>query len=363
MAKRRILKVGIIGQGRSGYGIHASWLRRDTRRYKIVAVVDPIEERREKAVAEFGCDAYESHKEMLKRDDLDLVVNATPSHLHVPVSLDVLKAGFNLVCEKPLARKVKEVDKLMAAAKKSGKVFVVFQQSRFAPYFEQVRKVIDSGVLGRIVMIKIAFNGFSRRWDWQTLQEYYGGNLLNTGPHPLDQALQLFGDGMPKVTCLMDRALTFGDAEDHVKLLLSGKNNPAIDLEISSCCAYPVPLYQVYGTRGGLVATQKEASWKYFNPKTAPKQKLIREPLVRRNPDGSFSPVYCSEKLKMTEKHWTLPKSKSDLFTVMSGRYYKHLYETLTEGKPMPITLEQVRKQIAVIEECHKQNPLSRLKK
>ena len=362
MAKKKIINVGIVGQGRSGYSIHASWLTRDTRRYKIVAVADPIEERRDKAEAEFGCTAYKSHKGMIQRDDLDLVVNATPSHLRVPVALDVLKAGHNLLCEKPLARRVKDVDKIVAAAKKAKKVFAIFQQSRFAPYFEQVRKVIDSGVLGRIVQIKIAFNGFSRRWDWQTIQEYHAGSLLNTGPHPLDQALQLFGDGMPDVKCIMDRALTFGDAEDHVKLLLSGKGKPTIDLEISSCCPYPQPIYQVYGTQGGLTATTKEMSWKYYNPKTAPKQKLTREPLTNRNPDGSFTPAYCGEKLKMIEKSWTLPKSKSDLFTVMSGRFYKHLYETLTEAKPMPITAEQVRKQIAVIEECHKQNPLSKLK-
>ena len=242
-----------------------------------------------------------------------------------------------------------------------GAVFAIFQQSRFAPDFEQVRKVIESGALGRIVQIKIACNGFSRRWDWQTLQECHGGSLLNTGPHPLDQALQLFGDGMPDVKCIMDRALTFGDAEDHVKLILTGKDRPTIDLEISACCAYPVPMYQVYGTQGSMVATTKDVSWKYFSPKTAPKQKLIREPLANRNPDGAFTPAYCRETLEMVEKAWTLPKSKSDLFTVMSGRFYKHLYETLTNGTPMPITAEQVRKQIAVIEQCHKQNPMSRL--
>ena len=59
-------------------------------------------------------------------------------------------------------------------------------------------------------------SGFARRWDWQTMRKHYGGNLLNTAPHALDQALQLFGtDARPKVTCAMDRANSFGDAEDH----------------------------------------------------------------------------------------------------------------------------------------------------
>ena len=354
MAKRKKIRVGIIGQGRSGYSIHASWLSKDPK-YQIVAVAEPLEDRREQAKEELGADVYENYVDMIKRDDLDLVVNATPSHLHVPASLKALNAGHNVLCEKPLARRASQVDKLIAAAEKAGKVLAIYQQSRFAPYFQQVKKVIESGVLGRIVMIKIAFNGYSRRWDWQTLQEYGGGSLLNTGPHPMDQALQLFGPGKPKVTCIMDRANTFGDAEDHVKVILQGKDRPTIDLEISACCAYPKYTYEVYGTQGGLAGSTSEVNWKFFKPREAPKQKLIREPLPGR--------VYCSENLKMYEKSWTVPKGKSNLFGSMSQQFYAHLYKTLTEGAPLVITPEQVRQQIAVIEECHRQNPLSKLGK
>lgn len=352
--KRKVIRVGIIGQGRSGYDIHAAHLRRD-RNYKIVAVVDALADRRAEAERELGADAYAKHRDMLKRSDLDLVVVAAPSHLHVPVCLDAFKAGHNVLCEKPLARRASQVDRLIAAARRAKKMLAIFQQSRFAPYFEQVRKVIDSGVLGRVVMIKVAFNGFGRRWDWQTLQQYGGGNLLNTGPHPLDQALQLFGSGMPKVTCFMDRAGTFGDAEDHVKLLLSGKNRPTIDLEISSCCAYPLYTYQVYGTRGGLTGSTTEVKWQYFKPGQAPKQKLTRAPLPDRQ--------YCRENLKWTERTWTVPKGKSDLFAYMSKQFYAHLYKTMAEGAPLVITPQQVRRQIAVIEQCHRQNPLPGLRR
>jgi len=350
-AKSKRIGVGIIGQGRSGHDIHADHLRRD-KRYRIVAVVDPLPERREQAQQEFGAEAYASHEEMLGRKDLDLVVNAAPSHLHVPITLELLEAGHNVLCEKPLARRVADVDRLIKAARKAKKLLAIYQQSRFAPYFVQIRKVIDSGVLGRIVMIKSAWNGFSRRWDWQTLQEYDGGNLLNTGPHPLDQLLQLFGDGMPEVKCIMDRVNTFGNAEDHVKVLLTKKGRPTIDLEVSSCAAYSPYNYLVYGTRGGLMASQTEVKWRYHNPARAPKQRLVREPL----PDHQ----YCREKLHWTERTWTVPKSKSNLFPYMARQFYTHLYATLTEGAPLVITPEQVRRQVAVIEECHRQNPLPR---
>ena len=349
---RKVIRVGIIGQGRSGYDIHARHLRTD-RRFKIAAVSDLIADRRAQAEAEFGADAYADYRDLLRRPGLDLVVNTTFSDLHVPITLEALRAGHNVLCEKPLARRAAEVDELAAAAKRAGKLLAIFQQSRFAPYFQQVRKVIASGVLGRIVMIKVASNGFGRRWDWQTLQEHNGGNLLNTGPHPLDQALQLFGPGVPKIACLMDRANTFGDAEDHVKLIMSGEGRPTIDLEISSCCAYSSYTYQVFGTRGGLTGGTGEMKWKYFNLRKAPKLQLIREPLPGRQ--------YCSEQLPWVEKTWTVPKSQANGFAYMSKQFYSHLYKTLTEGAPLVITPEQVRQQIAVIEECHRQNPLSRL--
>ncbi|NUQ01968.1 MAG: Gfo/Idh/MocA family oxidoreductase [Armatimonadetes bacterium] len=347
-----VIRVGIIGQGRSGYSIHCAHLRADPR-YQIAAVCDLLEERRQKAAEEFGCETYADYRDMLKRDDLDLIVNASLSHQHVPITLDIINQGFNVVCEKPLARRAAEVDELIAAAKKSGKIFTIFQQSRYAPYFQQVRKVLDSGVLGRIVMVRCAFNGFARRWDWQTLQEFNGGNLLNTGPHPLDQLLQIFGPGEPQVTCIMDRANTFGDAEDFVKLILRGEGRPTIDLEISSCDAFPLYTYHVHGTRGGLTGNQSGLKWKYFTEEEAPEQKLIREPLPNQ--------AYCTEKLTWHEESWEVPKEKTDLFATISGGYYTDLYKSLTEGAPLRITPEQVRQQIAVIEECHRQNPLSRL--
>lgn len=352
------MNVCILGQGRSGRDIHGKYFKTEQDMYKVVAVVEPIEERRLRAKEEYGCDVYDDYHKILNRKDIDLVINATPSHLHFPITLDLLNNNFNTLCEKPLARKAEEADALIEASRKSGKLFAIYQQSRFAPYFEQVKKVIDSGVLGRIVQISIAFNGFARRWDWQCIQDNAGGSLLNTGPHPMDQALQLFGtDIMPEVTCIMDRANTFGDAEDYVKVILKGRGRPVIDLEISSCCAYPCFTYNVQGTCGGLKASTTHAEWKYFIPEEAPERQLIREPLA--NEDGL--PAYCGEKLKWYEYSWDIPEEQKDLFHTMSSRFYSMLYKSLTEGAPLVITPQQVRQQIAVIEECHRQNPLSKM--
>ena len=371
------IRVGIIGQGRSGRNIHAAHLLCDTERYEIVAIADEIEGRRCRAAEELQCETFADYRDLLKRRNIDLIINATYSCFHPSVSIDALEAGFNVLCEKPMASTVKDVDRMIAAGKKSGKLLAVFQQSRFSPAFRQILQVIGSGVLGRIVQISIAYNGFARRWDWQTMQERWGGNLMNTGPHPLDQALHLFGDGMPDVRCYMAHTEnTLGDAEDYVKVILSGVKKPVIDIEISSCCAYPSFTYNLQATRGGLHGSTSKLEWKYFKQEEAPLQMLLESPLSKS--DGT--PSYCGENIKWHTGTWAFddgkadgsayvnsandlmsakgkPAASSNLFATMAASFYDMLYITLSEGKPLQVTLEQVRRQVAVFELCRAQNP------
>ena len=67
----------------------------------------------------------------------------------------------------------------------------MFQQSHFAPYYEKVKEIINSGKLGNVFEVHFQFSGFSRRWDWQCSSRFYAGNLLNTCPHPMEMALDL----------------------------------------------------------------------------------------------------------------------------------------------------------------------------
>jgi len=354
----RRIKVGIIGQGRSGRNIHRhlfECMPALRERYEVIAIADPIVERHSldgiTPSPELKC--YTDYKQLLADKRIELVVNASRSHKHIDISIEALEAGFNVICEKPLARKVADVERLEEVIKKTGKFFAVFQQSRFRPLFRKSLEVMNSGVLGRIVMVKVAYNCFGRRWDWQTIQDMCAGELLNTGPHPLDQVVQFFGDADPEqIFCKMDRANTFGDAEDHIKLIISGKGHPTIDVEVSRCCAFPGNTYEIYGTCGGLKAVGAEVSWKYFRPQDMGEQKAIIEPL---RGEGAM-PVYCSEDMHLYEEKWTCP-AFANSFDCWGTDYYKDIYEAFTTGRPTEVKLEQVKRQIRIIEECHRQNP------
>lgn len=349
------LNIAILGQGRSGRDIHGAYLLTDTEKFCVKYVVDPLPHRRERAQKEYGCQVLESYTELFDKTDIDFVVNATPSHMHYPITMDLMNHGFHVLCEKPFAGTAAEVDDMIATAEKNHVMLAVFQQSRFAPYFMQVKKVIDSGVLGRLIQVSIQFDGYGRRWDWQCCQCFRGGSLYNTGPHPVDQALNILNDydHMPNVFSKLDRVNTFGDAEDYAKVILTAPEKPLIDVEISSCNAYPSFTYNISGSTGSLKGTMGKIDWKYFKPEETPEQKLIKTPLET----ADRLPAYCSENLVWYEETWSVEDIGT--FTDATDKLYQTVYDHLTAGTPLVVTPQQVRQQIAVMEEVHRQNPLS----
>jgi predicted dehydrogenase len=369
------ISVGIIGQGRSGRNIHGAHLCADPR-FRIVAVADTVEARCRRAVEEYGCEAHSDYRQLLARRDLDLVVETSCTHTRPGIVVEALEAGHPVLCEKPMAATLGDADRMIAASEHTGRMLAVFHQSRFSPSFRKVVELIRSGVLGRIVQISISHNAYRRRWDWQTLRSHGGGSLMNTGAHLLDQIVCLFGDALPDVRCFMDRVNTAGDAEDYVKLVLSGPGQPVVDIEISSCCAYPSFTYNVQGTLGGLKGSMTDLEWKYIAPREAPPLEPVTDPLS--GPDGT--PSYCAETLPWHEGRWSFnpavdgspnaayrrppatpskprPQASSPYYAAMAAAYYDMLYVALTTGAPLAITPQQVRRQMALFELCRRQNP------
>ncbi|MBX3011288.1 MAG: Gfo/Idh/MocA family oxidoreductase [Caldilineaceae bacterium] len=342
------IRVGIAGLGRSGWDIHAHLLEPLGSQFQVVAVVDADPARREEAVERFDCQAYDSYTDLLQDQAVELVVVALPSFVHAQAAIDALAAGKHVVCEKPMATSLPDAERMVAAAEASDKVLTIFQQRRYSPDFVKVKEIIDSGRLGRIVQVRITESRFGRRWDWQTLQKFGGGSLNNTGPHFLDQALQLFGEHeIGEVFCHLDRTLTLGDADDHVKLVIKGPAAPTIDIEISSCHAYPAETWNVMGTRGGLSGSTRQLRWKWLvDAEMAP-----RELDIRPTPNRSYN----RDELVWHEDSWEVDSTMSTFAT----SFYTDLYGAIREGKPLAITPQSVRRVIWLQEECHRLSPLT----
>lgn len=347
------LNVAIIGQGRSGRDIHGEYLLKDEAKklFNVVAVVDWMEGRREKAKKEFGCDVYEDYTELYKRDDIDLVVNSTFSYEHYPITMDLLEHKMNVLVEKPFSKYVMECERMISTAKKNGVGLFVFQQSHFAPYYERVKEIIESGKLGTIHEIDFNFSGFARRWDWQCSNRFYAGNLLNTCPHPMEMALDLLGtDDMPTVNSWLKITNSFGDAEDFVKVILTYPGKPLMQIDAKPIDGYSDFNIKICAEKGSLKATALDLKWKYHNDK--PAKELVLAPLCKE--DG-ITPSYCVEELEWNEFE---EKFEGTAFDVGTRKFYENVYDHLVNGAELVIKPEKVAQMIRVMELVHAQNPL-----
>jgi len=338
VSENEVVRYAVVGLGRAGWGIHVHQLRgrSDAR---IVAVVDPVEDRRNEAVAEFQCAAYASLAKMLKRsgDDIDVAVIATPSVDHGRDTRKALAAGKHVVVEKPMATSLLEADAMIRAADEAGRKLFVHQNYRFYPEFLHLKEVIDSGMIGRLFHVRNYIAAFARRNDWQTLAKNGGGQLNNTAVHFLDQILQLLPGAITTVCGDLQQIASAGDVEDHVKAFLKTDAGATADLEISFAqnVAMPLPKWILCGTHGTLTNDGAKSVVRWFDPKDAPPLEVIDGPAKDRKYGND-------EKLPWQERTIEVAQRPHAAF-------YDHVNAVLAGREAMRVTPASVRETMRVL--------------
>jgi len=331
------IAVGILGLGRSGWNIHAMGLK-DHPDYRVAAVADPVAERRKEAEETFGCASYETPQGVIQDPNVEVVVVATPSHTHVSLAKEALAAGKHVVVEKPMAESVEEIDEMIEAAEQAGRLLTCYQPRRFDAEFTKIKEWIDSGRIGKVVMIRRGTYVYQRRADWQMLRKFGGGELSNTGPHLIDQVLLLLGDGELDVYADLQHTIGAGDAEDHVKVVIRNENGAVADVEVTRCCAIPQPDWLIMGTYGTVVGQRGELYVKYCDPSRLPELEVDEGPAAGRK-------YGTGEQIEWLEERW---KPEGRVHQVKS--FYDLLKSSVREGAPLFVTAQSIRRQIDVIE-------------
>lgn len=349
VARKKPINVGIVGLGRAGMNMHVGELTRPERKSKfnIVAGCDPLVDRLDTLQDKFpqAC-GYKTIQELLADPEVELVSIASRSLEHVPHALLALKAGKHVFLEKPIAVTFNEAKKLKPAASRAkGKLFIRHNR-RFEPGFVHIQSIIDSGILGKVHLIKLRRNQFQRRDDWQTLIDCGGGQALNWGPHLIDHALRFLGGSYKDLWADLKSIACAGDAEDHLKLLLRGKTGCVVDIEISGAAALSEPIYLVHGSKGSLTSDEKTIHLRYLDPKKKLKPRRAKSGTPRA---GFGSP----DDLTWIEKTIQVaPKPKCDTSSI-----WDHLYDALRNGKPFPIKFDEALEVMRVIEQMKRGTP------
>jgi len=346
---RSPIRIGIVGLGRAGWGMHCPELDAFPEMFKIVAVSDPIKDRRDLAVAKYGCRTYRRYEDMLADHEIELIDVATTTDDHLDNALSALQAGKWVVIEKPMCRTYDEALVLRAAAIKARNRLLIRHNRRYEPGFQHVREIIASGLLGEVYDIKLRRGSFQRRDDWQTVKRCGGGQLLNWGPHLVDHALQFLDTPPVRIWSDLKRVAAVGDAEDYVHIVMRNAAGLTVDLEISGGRVIPEPEYTVTGTHGALTLSGEAIHLRYLDTT----QKLSRRrSSVRTPPLGTFG---TPEALKWIEETIAVnPKTSSGL-----TKLWEYIYAAIRMNKPCPVTLDQAIEVMRVISLAKKDSPFN----
>lgn len=138
--------------------------------------------------------AYGSYESLLADPDIDVIYNPLPNHLHAEWTVKALRAGKHVLCEKPLALSLEEVDAMIAASKETGRILAEAFMYRHHPQTLIVKELVDGGALGRLQLIKGAFTfTLTRPGNFRSIKEMGGGSIWDVGCYPISYARLIVG--------------------------------------------------------------------------------------------------------------------------------------------------------------------------
>jgi len=341
------LRTGIIGFGLAGRVFHAPFLATNPA-FAITAIATSDPGRAAQAAAAHPDAAIMSTDALLQRaGDLDLVVLASPPHVHREQAVAALEAGAAVVIDKPFVPTVADAEAIIAAAEAAQRPLTVFQNRRWDGDFRTVRTLVAGGALGTVHRFESTFERFGAprqgTWQGQISPAQGGGILFDLGSHLIDQALTLFGPATLEAAEL--RAVRDGlGSEDDAFVSLRHDSGVRSHLTMSRVAAQSGPRFRVLGDQSGYTV--------YGLDGQEPDLKVGRWP----GSDG----------------YGETPKAQWGLLGVDNGEqplvpvptepggypeFYAQVAASIRDGAPVPVDARHALETVRIIEQAHALNP------
>lgn len=341
MSNSTPIRTGIIGFGLSGRVFHAPFIATNPD-FSLDLVSTSNPERAAEAVAHHpGVEIVPTAEALLARaGDLDLVILASPAHVHLEQGIAALEAGAHVVIDKPFAPTLLDAKKLIAKAEEAGKILAVFQNRRWDGDFLTLKKLIAEGVLGDIHRFESTFErwgGPTRdRWQDTTTVADGAGITFDLGSHLIDQALQLFGPATVEQAEL--RAVREGSAsEDDAFLSLLHTNGVRSHLTMSRAAAQSGPRFRALGSKSGYAVhgldNQEPALKNYEWPGSEG---------FGVTPESEWGTVGIDGALEK------VPTERGDY-----AAFYAELATAIRDGGPSPVDPKDALEVVRIIERAH----------
>lgn len=344
------LRAGIIGAGFITVRGHVPGYRA-AGCVDVAALCDVNEQRARTVAQELGIPrVYTDYREMLSKEDLDIVSVCSPNCFHAQMTIDALAAGAHVLCEKPMALAYADACSMMETARKAGRSLTVGFHNRFRPDMAAAKAIIDKGVLGEIYYVRASMlrrKGIPGYGSWFTNKDLAGGGaLMDIGCHITDLALWFMGHPQPK-TVVGSIYANFGprgkglgtwgsdhypvgarfDVDDLATAMVRFENGATLAVEASwAGHGTDGQRIQVFGTEGGV-----EYNDRLF---------------------GAESPVrfFCEDGGELCEEPVELPKASRTAYESEVVDWVQRL----KDGRPPYTTPEQAALAVQIIEAVYK---------
>lgn len=338
----KIIQTAIASFGMSGQVFHGPCLKA-TPNFNIKKI---LERSKNLSVEKYPeAQIVRSYEEILSDNEIELVIVNTPDVFHFEMTKAALLAGKNVVVEKPFAQTIDEAKELAELAKSKNKMLTIYQNRRWDGDFMTVKKLIEDGLLGRLVEFESHYDryrNFIQEGTWKEESGNKAGVLYNLGSHMVDQVLVLFGKPV-SVTAHLQILRTGGIVKDYYDIRLQYDGFAAL-LKSSYLVREPGPRYSAHGTLGSF---QK---WGID-----PQEEALKKGLLPGGTDWGTEPesdwgILHTEKdgKVIYEKRVTIPGNYSI--------FYQKVYEAIVFGKKPPVKPEEAILTQEILEYCEQSN-------
>jgi predicted dehydrogenase len=250
------VRVGLIGGGGiadahiTGYRAHADKIR-------ITAVADAMQATADSRAAELGATAYTDYRDLIADPNVDAVDICLPHHLHKDAIVAAAQAGKHILCEKPLCLTPEEAREVQAVISETGVTLMCAHNQLFMPAVAKAKKLLLSGAIGTVYEVRTTdsfFNDFDpENMGWRASRKTSGGGeLIDTGYHPMYLMLHLAGGAPVEATALLStHRLKFMEGEDSGQVLIRFENGVVGHL-VTSWAYEPDPVTERFSAVGEL---------------------------------------------------------------------------------------------------------------
>ena len=342
-----MVRIGIIG---TGFGVRSMIPTfKEIKGCKVIALAGRDLGRTKEITKKHNIEfAYDNYQDLIKNKEVDLVCNPTPSDLHLEIALLAIKNKKHLLQEKPAGLNSNQIKKLIKAAKKTKKFIAVNHAARFNPVTLKIKKLIDTGVLGKVTSISIdhhtnygSFKGATYTW-WDDHKKSGGQTVLGYGTHFIDLARYLTGFPKLEKGFLHDQIISESQPEKltgklkkvtspdqfRANIKLAGSINLSLSTTLYSF-GYKNFDLKILGTKGVVFYSDLDGLQLSTDNNQLLQKVVIKDPLSNINVGNSF----VSKSFKFLAK---------DLISYLNGETKDFKYCTLKQALENQQVLEKI---------------------